>query len=536
MLLLKNQNFCILTHPLYISSINILLIMTSLFTRLFVLGAVALTVLVSSPIACSQTTHVTILHTNDLHASFLPHEAVWIRSDPKPMVGGFQELSWMIDSIRTAKKGSDVMLLLDGGDVMTGTPISEFDYNGSAGGALFEMMNKIGYDAWTPGNHDFDISQENLHQHTQMVKFPTVNANIVDSTGNLIFEDKEYVILKKGNLRIGVIGLMTRELFNVTNTKNLQGLKVLQPVDITQKIIDKITPMTDLIVALTHEGVDDDSLLAVSTHGLNVIIGGHSHTRLKTPKIVNNVIICQTGANCENLGELELVVENKKVTHFDGKLLSLWVHGSYPENELNSFIKENKQKIDAAYGEVIGTLATDWKRGGKGENNIGNFLADAMREAGKSDFAVTNSSGIRKDLSAGPIKKLDIFEIVPFRNVLCTFTISGKDVKVFAQRYAQSIIDGTTSTQLSGLACSWKRENGKAVIVQAKLGGKDVVDEGQYSCATSDFVINQGDKYLWMQPQNVTYLTTTVFQVLADKVKKEKTVNSQIEHRFQEIQ
>lgn len=495
-----------------------------------------LTVFVSSPVACSPAARVTILHTNDLHASFLPHEAGWVQTDPKPMVGGFQELWWMIDSIRTAKKGSDVTLLLDGGDVMTGTPISEFDYKGTPGGALFEMMNKIGYDAWTPGNHDFDISQENLHQHIQLAKFPTVNANVVDSTGKLLFEDKEYVIIKKDNLRIGIIGLMTKDLFSVTNTKNLQGLKVLLPVDITQKIIDKMLPETDLIVAVTHEGVEDDSVLAAATHGLNVIIGGHSHTRLKVPKVVNDVIICQTGSNCENLGELELVVENKKVTHFNGKLLSLWVHGAYPENDMSAFVHEYKQKIEQSYGEVIGTLVTDWKRGGKGESNIGDFLADAMREGGGADFAVTNSSGIRKDLRAGAIKKLDIFEIVPFRNVLCTFTISGKDVNAFAQRYAQSVIDGTTSTQLSGLTCRWKRENKSAVVVEVKLGGKDVDNDKQYTCATSDFVINQGDKYLWMSPQNVNYSATTVFQLLADKVKKEQTINSQIEHRFQEAQ
>ena len=265
----------------------------------------------------SQPKSLTILHTNDIHASFLPHEAFWMRSDPKPMVGGFRELWWMVDSIRKAK---GEVLVLDGGDVMTGSPISEIDYDGSTGGALFEMMNNIGYDAWTIGNHDLDISQENLRQHTAILRFTTLSANLTDTLGNFPFNNKEYTIVNKSGLRIGIIGLMTPDLFNVTNTNNLRGLSVHSPVETAQRLIDKIQDQCDLVVVLSHEGVDVDSTVAAGTHGLNVIIGAHSHTRLKTPKVVNGVIICQTGSNCENLGEVGLTVENKKVTHFEGKL------------------------------------------------------------------------------------------------------------------------------------------------------------------------------------------------------------------------
>ena len=456
-----------------------------------------------------------------------------MKTDPKPMVGGFQELWWMVDSIKKAK---GAVLLLDGGDVMTGTPISEFDYKGSTGGALFEMMNKIGYDAWTIGNHDLDISQENLRQHTNIAKFVTVSANLTDSLGQFPFNHKDYVITNKNGIRIGVIGLITTDLFHVTNTRNLQGLKVLSPIEVTQKIIDKIKDETDLIVAVTHEGVDEDSVLAVGTQGLNVIIGGHSHTRLRTPKVVHDVIICQTGSNCENLGELELTFENKKVTKFDGKLLSLWARNNRPDNDMSSFISEFKAKIDKEYGEVLGTLVTDWKRIGRGESNIGNFVADAIREGAIADVAVTNSSGIRKDMNAGPIRKLDLFEIMPFRNSLCSFTMSGKEVKAFAQRYAQTLAEGTASIQVSALKCTWKRLPEGIAIEHLTINGKDVDENKSYTCATSDFVINQGDKYLGFIPENVVYSDTTVFQALVTKVLREKTIDSKIENRFQEIQ
>ena len=455
-----------------------------------------------------------------------------MRSEPKPMVGGMQELWWMVDSIKKAKPN---VLVLDGGDVMTGSPISEIDYKGSTGGAMYEMMNMIGYDAWTIGNHDLDISQGNLKSNIGIMHFPTLSANLVDTTGTLPFNNKEYVIVNKNGLRIGIIGLITTELFQVTNTMNLRGLKVLPHAEVTQKIIDKIQQETDIIVALTHAGVDADSILAVETQGLNVIIGGHSHTRLRTPKVVNGVIICQAGSNCENLGELELTIENKKITKHDGKLHALWVRHEMPEHDLSKFVNEFRTKIDKEYGEVVGTLASDWKRGGRGESNIGNFMVDAIREGANADLAVANSSSLRKDLSSGPIRKLDLFEIMPFRNTLCTFSMTGKEVLAFAQRYVQAIADGAVSTQVSGLQCTWKRTFERIVIERLMVNGKDIDENKIYICATSDFAVNQADKYLGFVPAQVTYSDTTIFQTMLAKVLKEKTINSKIENRFGEI-
>ncbi|HEV8538524.1 MAG TPA: hypothetical protein VGR15_06335, partial [Bacteroidota bacterium] len=108
--------------------------MKSFSRRLPSAAVVVLVALISSSCSHAQPKSLTILHTNDIHAAFLPHEAFWVKSTPKPMVGGFEELWWKVDSIRKAK---GAILMLDGGDVMTGTPISEIDYNGSTGGALF---------------------------------------------------------------------------------------------------------------------------------------------------------------------------------------------------------------------------------------------------------------------------------------------------------------------------------------------------------------------------------------------------------------
>ena len=493
---------------------------------------VILAVLSLCAAACAQPKTITILHTNDIHASFLPHEAFWVRTTPKPMTGGMQELSWMIDSVR---KSTRVGLLLDGGDVMTGNPISDYEYNGAFGGALFQMMNLIGYDAWTIGNHDLDISQDNLKKLTSLAKFSTVTANLTDSLHQFIFGNKQYFIVEREGIRIGIIGHITSDLFHVTNTNNLKGVRVQKPWEITQKLIDEIDPKTDLIIAVTHEGLDDDSTLAQSVHGLDVIIGGHDHRRLTSPKIIHSVIICEAGAYCENLGELILTVENDSVTHFEGKLLPLWVHHTYPSGELASLVEEFNKKIDSEYGGVLGTLVGDWKRSSSGESAIGDFVADAIREGVAADVGVTNSSGIRKDLSAGPVKKLDLFEIAPFRNVLCTFSFTGKELSDFAVRYAKELAGGRSSIQISGMTGVWfTQDDGSIKVNSLKVAGKDISESATYTIATSDFVVNQGDKYLGVVPQNVSYTETTMFQVLVAKAVRDKTMTAATETRFRQ--
>jgi 5'-nucleotidase/UDP-sugar diphosphatase len=499
-----------------------------------IVRSVILTILAMLSLHClgAQPQSITILHTNDIHAAALPHEATWIREDPKPMIGGFKELWWTVDSIRHVK--NDV-LVLDAGDVMTGTPIGEYFYHGAIGGALFEMMNEIGYDAWTIGNHDLDISQDNLRKLTEIARFPTVSANLTDSAGNFPFHNKQYLIVTKGGVRIGIIGLMSRDLFQLTNRNNLRGLKVASPFETAQTLIDKIAPETDLIIALTHEGLDDDSVLAVSTHGLNVIIGGHSHTRLKTPKLINGVIICQTGANCENLGELDLTVDHHSVTSYNGKLIPLWARNDRPENKISKLIDDLDAKVKQEYGEVLGTLEHDWKRSRGGESNIGQFVADATREGVNADIGIGNSSGIRKDLPAGKITKLDLFEISPFHNYVCTFTYTGAEVRQLVQHYVRGAAHGRTSLDLSGIYCEWKRIDGNPEIVSIKVNGKEVEDGKTYTCATNDFIISQGTKYLPVAPVTWNTTSVTVQQALIEKVQHDKTIKGVVEARFQEI-
>jgi 5'-nucleotidase/UDP-sugar diphosphatase len=476
----------------------------------------------------AQPKTITILHTNDMHASFIPHEAFWVKESPKPLVGGFNELSFAVDSVRKVKTNS---ILIDAGDVMTGNPVTEYEYKGAQGGILFEMMNRLGYEVWTPGNHDFDISQNNLRSLIAIAKFPVVSANLVKGSGGFPVNNKEYTIIEKNGVRIGIIGVMTEGLYNLVNQTNLVDIKVLPTITTTQKFIDELTPKTDLIIAMTHQGVEDDSVLAANVKGLNVIIGGHSHTRLKKPKNVNGVLIAQAGSNCENLGILDLTVENHVVTKSWGVLLPLNYTSDRPKTELSKLIDSVSQKIDKDYSEVIGTLKSDWTRG-NGETGIGNFIADAQREAVHADVAFMNNHGIRKNVTAGPLTKRDLFEVLPFRNVLVTFQLSGKEIKDLLRNY----IDNRASIQTSGIMCTWKRNgNNEIEFVSLKINGKAIDDNRSYIAAASDYLVGEGKRYLNVEIKNPAFLQQTVFAAVEKKVLTEKNIDSKTENRIQEV-
>jgi 5'-nucleotidase/UDP-sugar diphosphatase len=475
---------------------------------------------VAAPLA-AQPRSLTILHTNDMHASFMPHEALWVRTTPKPMIGGFTELAFVADSIR--KSGGPV-LMLDAGDVMTGNPITERIYQNASGGALFAMMNMIGYDAWCPGNHDFDISQANLRALAAIAKFPAVCANVVDDRNGYPVGNRPWVVIERGGLRIGVIGLMSQELYSLVNQNNLTGIRVLPPAETLQRFIRELDPQTDLLIALTHEGVEEDSLLATEVTGLDIIVGGHSHTRLKNPKLVNGVIIVQTGSNAENLGALHVTVENDRVTAYDGALIPLWAGKQRPASPLSHLADSLQTEIDKEYSEVIATLKDGWTRA-DGQSGVGTFIAEAQRTAAGADVGFMNNYGIRRDVPAGPLTKKTLFEVLPFRNILTTFQLSGKELRalmVYNIRKRPAI-------QIAGMSGRWKAgPDGTPVFLSILVGGKPLDDGAMYRCAASDYLVGEAKRYLGVEVRQPAFLQQTVFAAVEGAVRAAGTLTPQV--------
>lgn len=475
---------------------------------------------------------ITILHTNDMHANFLPS---MVRGEGSPIankkIGGFVALDSYVRKIRNAEAN---VLLLDAGDFMTGSPICDMEVDGALGGALVKFLNQIGYEGLTLGNHEFDISVENTRRLMALADFPIFSSNLFTADGKL-FTAEPYQIYSKGNLAIGVIGVIVADLPTYLNRPQRDEVydRPARPIiDSLAKIID---PITDVIVVLSHQGLEADKQLAQELGPqVDVIIGGHSHSRLEKAERINGKIIVQTGSLCRNLGRLHLTVAADTVQNFQYELIPLWNEGIAPDSSLSRQVNYYEQLINEEYGRVIGELKTPWFRAKSGESNLGNFIADCIREFSEVDFALINSGGIRQDLPAGPIKKLDIKNILPFNNLITKFTVSGAELLKLIEHNALAQGSGTEGIlQISGLKYEWKmNSDGSVAILKAQIGNEPIDSQKTYTGATVDFVVGNADKYFGFAPSDVTNLMMPLADVVMKTVEKKQVITSTIEGRI----
>jgi 2',3'-cyclic-nucleotide 2'-phosphodiesterase/3'-nucleotidase len=166
------------------------------------------------------------------------------------------------------------------------------------------------------------------------------------------------------------------------------------------------------------------------------------------------------------------------------------------------------------------------------ETGVGNFMADVQREGANADVAFMNNHGIRKKLAPGPITKQNLFEVVPFRNVLTTFDLTGKQIReiVLFDLKKRPLI------QVSGIQCEWKRDaSGNIEIVKLHVNGKTLDENATYKGAASDYLMGESKRYLGMETPLLTYLKTTVFDVAEKKIRALKNVDAKVEGRIKEI-
>ncbi|MHA6280160.1 bifunctional metallophosphatase/5'-nucleotidase [Salinimicrobium sp. CAU 1759] len=255
--------------------------------------------------------HITILHTNDVHSHIEPFAKDHAQY---PGMGGAAKRYTLIEQIR---KENPNTLLLDAGDIFQGTPYFNF-----YGGELeFKIMSKMGYDAATIGNHDFDNGIEGLFAQLPHAEFPFVSANY--NFKNTVLEGKvrPYQVFLRDGIRIGVFGLGI-ELDGLVTKKLYKETEYLDPVEMASETVNQLkkTEKCHLIICLSHLGYEyrDDMIsdvkLAKATKDIDLIIGGHTHTFLPEPSIILNkegkkVLINQVGWAGVNLGRIDFYLD-----------------------------------------------------------------------------------------------------------------------------------------------------------------------------------------------------------------------------------
>lgn len=259
---------------------------------------------------------LTILHTNDQHSRIEPFDAGYTRN---PNQGGFARRAALIQKIRQEDKN---ILLLDSGDTFQGTPYFNF-----FGGELeFKLMSMMGYDASTMGNHDFDNGLQGFKKVRPIAKFPFLCSNYDFTNTVLDGETQDYKIFNKNGIHVGVFGIGI-ELEGLVGKKNYGETKYLDPIEISQHYADFLRneKKCDMVICLSHIGYDyknepqkiSDKILATKTDGIDLILGGHTHTFLPEPQSFVNkkgrpVLVNQVGWAGLLLGKITFYFDKNK--------------------------------------------------------------------------------------------------------------------------------------------------------------------------------------------------------------------------------
>lgn len=242
-------------------------------------------------------TVLTILHTNDMHGHVLGNSNL-DSSGP----GGLARLNTLARPIRYDMPN---VLLLDAGDNVQATP-TEF-YSG--GTTMFSAMNAVGFDASTLGNHEFDWAQAQTARLIRQAHFPVLAANVRDTrTGQAYGGAREYVLFRRGPLRIAVFGLTTPDTVRIEWPPTLSHVRFEDPNTVAARLVPELRRQADVVIAVTHLGVSADRALAAAVPGIDVIIGGHTHTTLSEHLWVGGTLIAQAGDYANYLGRIDLLL------------------------------------------------------------------------------------------------------------------------------------------------------------------------------------------------------------------------------------
>ena len=417
-------------------------------------AAAAMAVGAPAASACwtGEKSEVTILYTNDVHTYI----------DKRAPELTYAAIAALKQSYQNAGKK---VLLVDAGDHVQGTAYGSMD----EGASIIELMNAAGYDAATPGNHEFDYGMDRAKELMRDADFPYLSCNWVDLRTNLrvLPEIKVFV---RGGVRIAFVGITTPETFtkstpayfmNKAQTKYIydilggeDGQKLYSAV---QKAVDKAKCLADVVIGLGHLGVDPSSSpwtseeVIAHTTGFDAFIDGHSHTVMENKQVADAsgrlVTLTQTGSYFANVGEMTIApdgtISTRLVSTYDQEDPAVAAEQAAWVSSVDEMLGEKIAVADTKF--YITDPATGKRRIRSGETNLGDFVADGIYtyfnevEQLHCDIAIMNGGGIRSDEDAGYWTFKTCKQVSPFGNVACLMSVTGKQIQdalEFAARFA----------------------------------------------------------------------------------------------------
>lgn len=469
-----------------------------------------------------------IMHINDTH-------------------GNVQKLAFMVDEIDKYRAANDNAILLHAGDAFTGT----LYFNQFRGQADLEILNLMGVDAMIFGNHEFDFGNTGHTDLAEFVKkadFPFIasNVNFEGNTALRDFETNESMVENPENgkiydsiildvddgQKVGVFGVTTEDTINIASPVDITFSNYIKAAE--EAVAEFEAEGIDKIIALTHIGyasnpnVGNDRVLAQTVAGIDVIVGGHSHTALDTPVEITNAksdgptVIVQTGGNAGTLGTLNVSFdENGVVKNHTRKLISIKDRvedGGVLASRVAAVYGSLKSGVDELANTPIDAVATTDLTNPRfndtnttnsvraNETALGNLVTDAMLYKAKEKFpdvqiAFQNSGGIRAPIAAGPITLGQIYQVLPFGNNPVVLTLSGSELKEIMEHALRSAPGESGGfLQISGMKVIFdsEREPSNRVVKMYVVENDDLTEIDMntvYSVTTNAYTASGGDGF-----------------------------------------
>lgn len=415
---------------------------------------------------------VTILHVNDIHG--------YVEASDTAI--GYPKIAGFIEQTRAKNPNT---IVLDAGDTFAGNPLAAFD----KGESVTSILNTMGIDAMTAGNHDYYLGKERLSAISEAINYPMLTGNVVTDAGDEFLDG--YTILTLDNkLKVGIISL-------TTPASSAAGLVVQDAVERAEVLVAEVRTKVDIIVGLFHLGYIDASnvtslLVAEKVDGFDAIIDGHSHTVLESGEVVNGVLLAQTGEYSNYIGVVELEIKNSAVESATARLVGKDDLLDVPEKaETAAALAALIDKSTIYFAEEVGETVVDLFGGREyvrlGESNMGNLVADAMREKTGADFAFINAGAVGGDIPAGVITKGDVFKIARISDKLSLVERTGAEI-VEELNYGVSLYPDQSGyfKQVSGLTYKFDPEAPVDDRVHSVMIGGEPIDlEKTYTVALS---------------------------------------------------
>ena len=446
----------------------------------------------------------TLLHTNDVHAHYVPFEPFG-----EPVQGGAARLATVIDEIR---EQNDDVLLLDAGDQFQGS----LYFNVGGADVVADVMNELGYDAMCIGNHEFDAGPSELARLIDRAEFPILSANVDARTDPDLGDGiLPFAIFVFDRQPVAVIGLTTE--YTAVSSSPGPNVEFLDVVTTAQQTVDELqTQGINKIIALTHLGYEVDLSLAAAVHGIDVIVGGHSHTTLTDypTRILSAsaepVLIVTAGDWGRLLGELRVEFTAAGVIEsYEGRAIP--IDASIPEDpDVRNVLAGYEEDIDLLMATMVGVTNVDLNgerddvRGR--ETNLGNLICDAMlwkTAALETTIAIQNGGGIRASVPKGVVTMGQVLEVLPYGNQITVLSLTGDQLRAALEHGVGQVEDGGGCfPHVSGLRFTFDASAaaGSRVLAidvwNAETSAYVPLDPaGVYALATNSFLAAGGDDY-----------------------------------------